>query len=64
MQRLEAAQKKHLDTVAQSVEESKIAQRAIKSIRLSKKALETKSGFFGGPKTFEFPSKDRLAYYF
>ncbi len=35
LQRIETAQKKHLNTVAQSVEESKIAQRAIKSIRLS-----------------------------
>ena len=61
MQRIEAAQKKHLDAVAQSVEESKTAQRAIKSIRLSNKVVETKSGFFGGNKTFEFPSKDRLA---
>jgi hypothetical protein len=39
MQRIEAAQKKHLDAVAQSIEESKTAQRAIKSIRLSNKVV-------------------------
>ena len=51
LQRIEAAQKKHLDAVAQSIEESKTAQRAIKSIRLSQKVVETKSSLFGGPKT-------------
>ena len=61
LQRIELAQKKYLDAVSQSFEESKTAERAIKSIRLSKKVAETKSSFFGGPKKFEFPGKDRLA---
>ena len=39
------------------IEESK----KIESVRLSEKVVETKSSFFGGAKTFVFPSKERLA---
>ena len=67
LQNIEAAKKKHFSAAAQlkNIEESKIDLQlkntiAIKSIRLSDKVIETKSGFFS-PKTIVFPSKDRVA---
>ncbi len=70
MHRIEVAQNKNLDAVAQSVEESKTAaaqsveesktaQRAIKSIRHSKTVVETYLNFWPivdkTPDTLEFP---------
>ena len=50
---VEAAQNMHFNVVPQSIiEESKTDQRAIKSTRLSKQVVKTKSSLFGGPKTF------------
>jgi hypothetical protein len=46
------AQRVKESKTAQRVKESKTAQHTIKDIRFSKKVVETKSSFFGGPKTF------------